>query len=335
MAYCKILVTLPNNAVFPTFFNECLQQELAQVGEIHWNTTGKQYSHSQLCEAVRGMDICVTGWGTPVFDEEVMSCADRLQLIAHTGGSVQPYVTTSVYEHGVRVVSGNKVFAESVAEGVVAYALAVLRDIPFHSARLSGGVWPENFYNRGLLGRTVGIVGYGMIAEYLVDMLEPFHCPIRVFSRHITDETLQRKGLKRASLEELFSSCEIIAIHSGMTPENYHLVTEILLESMKANALLINTARGSIIDESALCSVLARRPDLRAALDVYETEPLPQGHPLTALGNVLLMPHMGGPTVDRRLAVSQSIIEDISRFLKNLPMSCEISKNYAEKMSAY
>ena len=120
-----------------------------------------------------------------------------------------------------------------------------------------------------------------------------------------------------------------------MTPENHHLVTRELRQSMKPGALLVNTARGAVSDEPALCEVLAARPDLSAALDVYETEPLPAGHPLEKLPNVLLMPHMGGPTVDRRLAVTRSVTQDIRRFLAGQPMSCEISRSYAAKMSAY
>ena len=308
-----ILVTMPQHAVFRTFFDADAMAALEHIGTVHWNTLGRQYTQDELGAAVRGMDICVTGWGTPVFDEAVLAQADRLRLIAHTGGSVKPYVTDAVYGRGIRVVSGNEVFAESVAESVVAYALASLRQIPYHSVNLAGGIWPESFANRGLLDRSVGIVGYGMIGQ----------------------DELDRCHMEKAELEELFATCDIISIHSGMTPENHHLVTRELLQSMKPGALLVNTARGAVIDEPALCEVLAARPDLSAALDVYETEPLPAGHPLEKLPNVLLMPHMGGPTVDRRLAVTRSVTRDIRRFLAGQPMSCEISRSYAAKMSAY
>ena len=231
-----ILVTMPQHAVFRTFFDADAMAALEHIGTVHWNTLGRQYTQDELGAAVRGMDICVTGWGTPVFDEAVLAQADRLRLIAHTGGSVKPYVTDAVYGRGIRVVSGNEVFAESVAESVVAYALASLRQIPYHSVNLAGGIWPESFANRGLLDRSVGIVGYGMIARYVVGMLAPFHCPIKVFSRHIGQDELDRCHMEKAELEELFATCDIISIHSGMTPENHHLVTRELLQSMKPAA---------------------------------------------------------------------------------------------------
>lgn len=147
------------------FFGRERILELEALGTVEWNEGCEQFSQEELCERIAGKDICVTGWGSPLFDEKVLAHADRLKLIAHTGGSVKPIVTDAVYERGIRVVSGNRVFAESVAEGVIAYALAALRDIPYYSAQVKAGFWRPKFENRGLLDRSVGIVGYGMTAE--------------------------------------------------------------------------------------------------------------------------------------------------------------------------
>lgn len=307
---------------------------LEAIGDVQWNESNAQYSSAQLGEKLKDIDICVTGWGVAIFDEAVLAHANRLKLIAHTGGSVRPYVSDAAYEKGIRVVSGNYIFAQSVAEGVIAYTLASLRDIPKFSSELKQGVWPSGFYNRGLLNKTVGIVGYGMIAKILVDMLLPFHVKVKVYSRHLSQEEMDAKGMQKADLQEIFSTCDIVSIHSGMTKENYHLITEELLSSMQEGALLVNTARGAVIDEAAMCRVLARK-NIFAALDVYETEPLPADHPLLKLDNALLMPHMGGPTIDRRLVVTQSVIDDMERFLRGEPLQYEISKAYAAKMSTF
>ena len=331
----KIVVTMPEGPVFDTFWSETLRRELEALGHVQWNRLGRQLTPAELAQRLDGAQICVTGWGAPVFDREVLAGAGALRLIAHTGGSVKPYVTDLCYERGIRAVSGNAVFAESVAEGVVAYILASLRRIPYYSTALAQGNWIGQIDNRGLLERRVGLVGYGMIARNVVHMLRPFRCPIQVCSRHLRPGELASLGMAQVSLEELFSTSDVISLHSGMTPENFHLVTEPLLRSMKPGALLVNTARGALIDEEALCRVLADRPDLSAALDVYETEPLPPGHPLQKLPNVQLMPHMGGPTIDRRQAVTRSVLSDIRSFLEGKPMGGEISRAYAENMSQY
>lgn len=103
---------------------------------------------------------------------------------------------------------------------------------------------------------------------------------------------------------------------------------------MKPGALLINTARGAVIDEKALVRVLQEQ-DIYAVLDVYETEPLPENHPLRRCDNAILMPHMGGPTIDRRLAVTKSVIGDIRNYLEGKPFNCEIDRAYADKMSVF
>lgn len=330
----NILVTMPGGDVFDSFFDEDRVKELKSLGMVEWNETGRQYSAKELGEKLQGKDICITGWGCEVFDESVLARADRLKLIAHTGGSVKPYVTDGVYEKGIRVVSGNQVFAESVAESVVAYALSSLRDIPRYSEALKKGCWPDRFDNKGLLDRTVGIVGYGMIAKYVVGMLKPFHNRVKVFSRHISDEELKRQNMESAELKELFSTCDIISVHSAMTRDNYHLITEELLRSMKTGALLINTPRGAVIDEPALVRIL-QDGDIHAVLDVYETEPLPKAHPLMACNRAILMPHMGGPTMDRRAAVTKAVTADIRAFMEGRELDCEIDREYAKKMSAY
>lgn len=335
MESLKILVTMPKTEIFHTFFNEKLIRQLKDIGEVIWNeSTTTHFTKEEICEKIKDIDILVTGWGTPVLDEEVMSHAEKLKMVAHTGGSVRPYVSDVVYEKGVTVISGNEVFAQSVAESVIAYALASLRDIPRYSSDLKNGIWPTSFYNKGLLDRTVGIVGYGMISKMVVQMLKPFNVKIKVFSRHIAQEELEKHGMQKADLPEIFSTCDIVSIHSGMTKENYHLITEELLRMMPEGSLLINTARGAVIDEPALCRVLAEGK-INAVLDVYEVEPLPQGHPLMRFDNAILMPHMGGPTIDRRLVVVQALIDDMRRFLKGEPLCCEIDQAYAAKMSMH
>lgn len=328
----RILVTMPEDQVFRTFFDQENRRALEALGEVEWNRSGRQFTPEELRERLKDRQICVTGWGSPVFQQEILDSAPELKLIAHTGGSVKPYVTEAVYERGIRVVSGNRVFAESVAESVIAYALSSLRDIPYYSSRLKEGYWPEQFCNRGLLDRSVGIVGYGMISGYLVRMLQPFHNSIKVYSRHIEEQELEKWNMQRAGLEEIFSQCDIISIHSGMTKENYHLITEDLLRKMKPGALLINTARGAVIDEEALVRVLQDQ-DIYAVLDVYEKEPLPTDHPLTKCPRAILMPHMGGPTIDRRLVVAKAVIGDIARFQEGKEMDCEIVRTYARTMS--
>lgn len=319
----KILVSIPDGEVRDSFFSEELRERLERLGCVEWNANTEQYGEEELAEKLRGVDICISGWGNTPFHEKTLKYADKLKLIAHIGGSVRPMVGDAAFERGIRVCSGNRVFAESVAEGVLTYMLCSLRKIGEYEARMAAGEWPSLIGTRGLLGRSVGLVGYGMIAEYLVKFLKPFGCRIMVSSRHISAEELAEAGIEAAAAEEIFRTCDIVSLHSSLTARTKHSIGADLLNSMKDGALLVNTARGALIDEEALVSVLQEKP-VWAALDVFETEPLPMDSPLRECERVLLMPHAAGPTADRRYVVTSHVLDDIGRFLNGEPLDCEI-----------
>lgn len=319
----KILVSIPDGEVRDSFFSEEQRVSLERLGCVEWNANAEQYGEEELAEKLRGVDICISGWGNTPFHEKTLKYADKLKLIAHIGGSVRPMVGDAAFERGIRVCSGNRVFAESVAEGVLAYMLCSLRRIGEYEARMAAGEWPSLIGTRGLLGLSVGLVGYGMIAEYLVKFLKPFGCRIMVSSRHISAEELAEAGIEAAAAEEIFRTCDVVSLHSSLTARTKHSIGADLLNSMKDGALLVNTARGALIDEEALVLVLQERP-VWAALDVFETEPLPMDSPLRECERVLLMPHAAGPTADRRYVVTSHVLDDIGRFLNGEPLDCEI-----------
>ena len=332
----KIVVTIPKGYVFDTFFPPSQIERLEKLGEVIWNEAERQYTRDELKELLQDADICVTGWGCPRIEKDMVRDAKQLKLIAHDAGTVSPYIAPEIYDMGIRVCTGNRMFAESVAESVIAYALASLRKIPKYNADLHGDVlWREDqFHNSGLLEKKVGIISFGMIAQELVKLLRPFRCKILVESDFVTQEKLDeyKMDIRKATMEEIFQTCDIVSIHSTLIPENYHSINRRLLSSMKEGALLVNTARGAIIDEAALAEVLAEGK-ISAALDVFEKEPLPMESPLRKLSNVLLIPHMGGPTIDRRMAVTRYVIDDIEHFLKGEKLLGEVDKRYAGFMT--
>lgn len=329
----NILVTQPEGQVKDTFFTTAEIDKLHSIGNVTWNPSSKQFSRDDLREKLRGIDVCISGWGCERFDEFVLQNADKLKIIAHTGGSVSTIVSDELYERGIKVISGNWIYAESVAEGVLAYILASLRELPYYNSLVQNGGWrTEFFHNESLLDQTVGLVGFGSVAKYLVEMLKPFRTEIKVYDPYVTDILLKEYGVVRAELEEIFRDSKIISLHVPQIPETFHMVDKELLESMQEGALIINTARGSVIDENALAEVL-QAGKIKAVLDVYEEEPLPSDSKLRGLSNAILIPHMGGPTIDRRRFVTAELIKDIESFMEGGSMRFEISKGYAAAMS--
>jgi len=328
----KIAVLMPENDTKSIFITPKVKEKLAELGEVSYNNT--TYKPEVMAEMLADADVCVTGWGCPALDDVILSKASKLKLVMHTGGSVAPIVSPALFDRGIKVISGNELYAESVAEGTLAYIFAGLRRITYFNSTVHAGGWRDGkFSNKGLLDRKVGLVGYGAITRYLIPMLKIFRTDILLFSRHMTEEDCKKLGVTRAqSLEQLCSSCDVISLHQAKTKETYHMINKELIKIMPDDALLVNTARGSVIDEDALTEELMTGR-ISAVLDVFNEEPLPADSKLRGLENVILIPHMAGPTGDRYENVSFALIEDVKRMYAGEPLELEIDASYAVRMT--
>ncbi|MCL2811877.1 MAG: hydroxyacid dehydrogenase [Clostridia bacterium] len=329
----NIHVTMPNGTIRDTFIPNEAMTALAKLGTVTCNPTTGQYAPEALGPALADAHIAVTGWGCPPFTNQVLDAAPRLKLVAHTGGTVAPIVSSALYERGVTVISGNELYAESVAEGTVAYILAALRRLPYYNAHVQTGAWSHHGLNEGLLDQTVGLVGFGAVARYLVPMLRPFRVRVWAYDPFVPQHVFDELGVACVdSLEEIFRTCRVVSLHLPRVPETYHLVDAELLALMQPGALLVNTARGSVVDEAALAGAL-RAGRIHALLDVFEQEPLAPDSPLRGLDNCILIPHMAGPTRDRFPLVTLALCDDILRFQAGRPLTLEIGLERALSMT--
>ncbi len=340
----KILVTMPQGFFHENFFYPETIERIKSFGdEVVFNETTEQFTHEEICEKIKGVDIAIIGWGTPRFDEEIIANADKLKYIAHTAGSIAPYVCEEAFKRGIRVLSGNELFAESVAEGVMAYILASSRSLLFFSHELSAnGNWINRsicedigscFY-RGIMNKTVGIVSYGTISKYLLPMLKPFHIKIKIYSRKpLPQELLDEYDAEQVSLEELFATSDIVTIQTARNPHTIGMINKSHLSLMKDNSIFVNTSRGEIVNEEDLLEEV-KKDRLFFVLDVFHKEPLPKDSALIGNKRVMLIPHMGGPTFDRYDVITNTLLTNIEEHMATgKEMSLEIPWELAKNMT--
>ena len=332
----KILVSIGNLEIAPTFMTEENRRLAESLFDVVW-CIGKDGADKALIkEKLADCDAYMTCWGSPCLDVELLEGAPRLRLLAHLGSSVASYAGEAVWDRGVRVISAFDYFSESTAEGAIAYMLAALRRIPFDSGRLKNErIWRvEGDTSNGLIHKTVGIVSYGGVGRHVVKKLQPFNVKLKVYDIvDIPKEEQEKYGFEQVGIEELFSTCEVISLHTPYNPKTHHMIDDRLLSMIKKGALLVNTARGGIIDQEALTRHLAKG-DFNAALDVFEKEPIDMNDPLLTMDNVMLMPHQGGPTTNLRAPLTRDLLLDAHAFLANgTPLRNEISRAYAANMS--
>lgn len=329
----KFLVAMGPCETRDSFFTPAALAALREHGEVLFNESAYALDKAALTDAIGGIDVLFSGWGTARMDASVLARADRLKVHAHTGGSLAPYVSAEEYERGILVLSGNDLYAKSVAEGCLAYTLMGLRRAPDYVDAMREGGWrPARDNTQGLIGKKVGIVGYGAISKYYIDLLRWFGVDLHIHSKYISAEELAASGGKRASLEQIFAECDVISLHSALNEENRGMITAPLLERIRPGALFVNTARAGLVDDTALQAELATGR-FSAVLDVYVEEPLAADSPYRSMENVIAFPHIAGPTFDVRERVVFALLDDVLRHQRGEPARNAIPYQHAIRMT--
>ena len=325
----KIFVNIPEGFRNGSFITPRIKEYLSKIGDITYNSSSSPLGGDELRKALENADAVITGWGQPLITAEN---AGNIKLIVHTGGTVGGIVDMSVFDKGIRVISGNNYYAESVAEGTLSYMLYALRNMEYYGRLIKDGGWTWEAKTEGLIGQSVGIVSYGAISSRLIPKLRLFTDNIKVYSTHENEVLAKREGFQYASLEDIFKTCKIVSVHTAKNNETYHMINKKHFDLLSDGALFINTSRGAVIDEAALIESL-KENRFKALLDVYENEPLGSESELLKLDNVMLFPHMAGPTYDMRERITSYLIDDIVRFSNGEQIKNEITKEIAIQMT--
>lgn len=227
---------------------------------------------------------------------EVLSQCPKLQFLDVAFTGLDHIDLEYCQTHGIQVKNASGYATEAVAELAVGLMIDVLRKITFLDGSIRQGGVRGAFLGRELRGKTVGIVGTGAIGYRTAELLKAFDCKIIAWSRTHKPE-MMNLGMAYVTLEALMRDSDIISLHVPLTSETKHLINKDLLSLCKPTAILVNTARGNVVDMDALAECLRDGKIAGAGIDVYEKEPpLPQDHPLVQAPNCVLVPHVGYAT---------------------------------------
>lgn len=228
-----------------------------------------------------------------------IEAAKNLKVIAVLRGGTENIDVTTATQRGIAVLNTPGRLARAVAECTVGLILAEMRNLARGHARLMQGNWDRSFPNSEnipeLYRRTVGLVGYGAVAQLVAKYLEAFGCRLLAFDPYFKGDPTPAE---LRDLPALLRESDVVSLHARLSAETQHLIGTKELALMKPSAVLVNTARSGLVDEAALVEALRGRRIMGAALDVFDTEPLPAGHPFLQLDNVTLAPHLAGSTGD-------------------------------------
>ncbi len=290
--------------------NPVLRAELqARYEHVTFNDSGKQFEGNGLVDFLRGHDKAITALER--IDDQILAQLPELKAIGKYGVGLDMIDMAAMHRYGKRLGWTGGVNRRSVSELVISFAIALLRHVPAAQREVLSGTWRQHV-GRYLTGRTVGIIGCGHIGKDLVSLLKVFSCPVLVNDIRDYPEFYKEHGVIPVSLETLLTRSDIVTLHVPLDESTRGMLDADRLALLKADAVLINAARGGLVDEQALKQMLRDNRLAAAAFDVFSVEP-PHDRELLELPNFLVTPHIGGSAEEAVLAMGRAAIDGLDQ----------------------
>jgi phosphoglycerate dehydrogenase-like enzyme len=288
--------------------NLVLRNELLTKYEnVTFNDSGVQLEGEELIKFLRGHDKAITALET--INDHVLSNLPELKIIGKYGVGLDMIDMVSMHKHGIRLGWVGGVNRRSVSELVIALTINILRHVVVANGEVLSGVWRQIMGGQ-LSGKTVGVIGCGHVGKDLIMMLQPFGCKVLVTDIVDYPDFYKRHNINPVSLPDLMANSDIVSIHVPLDKSTRGLLDKEMLSLMKPSAILINVARGGLVNEGALKEMLINKQLAGAAFDVFETEP-PSDMELLALPNFFATPHIGGSSEEAVIAMGRSAIKGL------------------------
>ena len=272
-------------------------------------------SEDELAAAIGDYDALVIRSGSKV-TAKVIERASKLRVIGRAGIGVDNVDVPAASRKGIVVMNTPTGNAVTTAEHALSLLMSLARKIPQATASIKAGKWEKNkFEGREVAGKTLGIIGMGNIGRIVADRAKGLHLQVIAFDPVLTHEKAASLGFELVSIEQLFVRSDLITIHAPLTPETKNLLNREAFARMKKGVLIVNAARGGIVNETDLEVALKEGQVAGAALDVFEQEPVRPDHPLLKLDNLIATPHLGASTAEAQDRVALEIAEQVAEYL--------------------
>lgn len=294
----KVLVTATN---YSRLCANAKQLLLDNGCEIMENPYGRPLTFEELKEVVGSVDGVIAGVDT--WNEDVFKLAPQLKGIARFGVGVDNIDLEAARKYGIQVTNVPRGNANAVAELAVGLMIAVRRSIPLLDQSTKNGGW-DRFVGSELAGGTVGLLGFGNIAQLTAKKLRGFDVELIAYDKYPDAAKAEEYGVKLTTFEQVLTDSDIVSMHLPSLNETYHIMNDGAFSMMKSSAVFINTARGAVVDEQALARALTSGAIAGAAIDVYEAEPVSADNPILRTRNLITTPHTAAETYETYERVS-------------------------------
>jgi len=302
---------------------DAVETRMCELFDARLNIDDKPMPRSALAEAMRAAEVIVPTVTDRIDAELIGLAGQQMKLIANFGNGVDNIDVTAALDRGMTVTNTPGVLTEDTADMTMALILAVARRLVEGASVIPAGEWtgwaPTWMLGRRISGKRLGIVGMGRIGQALAHRAKAFGLQIHYHNRRPVAAPIEEalEATYWESLDQMLARMDIVSVNCPHTPATYHLLSARRLKYLRLHAILVNTARGEIIDETALTRMLETDELAGAGLDVFEHEPAVSQKliRLASAGKVTLLPHMGSATAEGRIDMGEKVIINIKTFM--------------------
>ncbi|MFK0002080.1 hydroxyacid dehydrogenase [Paenarthrobacter sp. NPDC090522] len=309
--------------VLPTLFSTEDRARLRGIVRLVRDQPVSDFSAPGALGELADTELLITGWGAPVIDGRVLDQLPRLRCIVHAAGTVKTFLTPEVYQRGIDVSSSASANAVPVAEFTFAAIVMGLKRARRFSEQLrttGASRSTLGFPSIGTNGVTIGLIGASRVGRLVIGLLKNLDARVLVYDPYLDAVEASRLGVESVGLDQLCSLSDVVSVHAPDIAETRGLIGRRQLELMKDGTLVVNTARGALIDSAALTEELVSGR-LDAYLDVTDPEPLPSGSPLHGLPNVVITPHIAGALGNEVHRLGSHAVTEVRRLSEGLPLA--------------
>jgi phosphoglycerate dehydrogenase-like enzyme len=332
-----IIAVLAGRELFSSFFDEGRQRRLSRLAR--WELVPRATFASRFPSSLQGAQALITTWDSPYLSVQTAKCMPSLKMIAHCGGEVKKRYDESLFKN-LTIVNTAEPMARPTAELGATFLLYAARNVDYYRAALrkpSNRIYDEAHVDGGIaesmLGREVGMIGFGRVARALVEMMRGFNVRWRVYDPYASKALAAEMPVTFDSLNGVLRRSSLLMVAASLTAKTQGILSSERLSRLPDGAVLINIARGGLVDLAALTHEVASGR-LRCALDVTDPEePLPLGHPLRTLQGAITTPHIGGGGRKTRGEMADVAMEELERFFAGMPVKHRVTTKMLNRMT--
>ena len=331
------IAILAGGELFSSFFDKRRQRRLSRLA--HWKLVALTAGTSRIPSFLQGVQALITTWDSPYLSAQAIKRMPSLKMIAHCGGEVKKRYERSLFKD-LTIVNTAAPMARPTAELGATFLLYAARNVDYYRTALqkpSNRIYDEAHIGGGvaesILGREVGMIGFGRVARALVEMMRGFDVRWRVYDPYASRSLATELLVTLDSLNGVLRRSSLLVVAASLTEKTRRILNSERLSRMPDGAVVINIARGGLVDLAALTSEVASGR-LRCALDVTDPEePLPIGHPLRTLPGAITTPHVGGGGRKTRGEMADVAIDELERFFAGVPVKYRVTAQMLSRMT--